>query len=236
MRIVVTDVTRMAEGYCCVAGIDRDTGEHIRPVLGERLRRDLLAPSGPFALGAIVDLGEVQDAGNAPMVEDRRFEPRAARRIGTLSPDDFWERVLLTRSATRLHGIFGNRLEQPRGSNAAMPESTGTASLGSLTPAGSPTLAVEEHTGGPRLRMRFTDGRLSLNTAVTDIRFFDNDHPDIPLPDVVEDVSERIAAGAECVLSVGLGRIYRRTEPPWHWLQVNGVHLADDPLWTVSGR
>ena len=42
--------------------------------------------------------------------------------------------------------------------------------------------------------MRFTDGRLSLNTAITDIRFFDNDHPDIPLPDVVEDVSERIAA------------------------------------------
>ena len=57
-------------------------GEHIRPVLGERLRRDLLAPSGPFALGAIVDLGEVQDAGSAPMVEDRRFEPGATRRSG----------------------------------------------------------------------------------------------------------------------------------------------------------
>ena len=31
MRIAITDVTRMAEGYCCVAGIDRDTGEHIVP-------------------------------------------------------------------------------------------------------------------------------------------------------------------------------------------------------------
>ena len=43
-------------------------------------------------------------------------------------------------------------------------------------------------------------------------------------------------AGVECVLSVGLRQLYQRMEPPRHWLQVNGVHLADDPLWTVSGR
>ena len=85
--------------------------------------------------------------------------------------------------------------------------------------------------------MYFTDGRLSLNTAITDIRFFDNDHPAIPLPDVVEYLAGRIARSG-CVLSVGLTRLYAPTssEPSRHWLQVNGVHLADDPLWTVSGR
>lgn len=234
MRIVVTDVTRMAEGYCCVAGIDRNTGEHIRPVLGEQLRRELLAPRGPFALGAIVDLGEVQDAGSAPMVEDRRFEPGEARRTGTLAAATFWEQVLLAGSRRRLRDIFGDALALD-GRTASVAPNAETASLGLLMLAEPPTLDVEEYTQ-PRLRMHFTDGVLHLNTAVTDIRFFDNDHPALPLPDVVEDISERIVAGAECVLSVGLGRVYQRMKPPRHWLQVNGVHLADDPLWTVSGR
>ena len=82
--------------------------------------------------------------------------------------------------------------------------------------------------------MRFTHGELLLNVPVTDIRFFDTANR--PLLDVAEEVNRRMEAGVECVLSVGLGQLYRQMEPPRHWLQVNGVHLADDPLWTVSGR
>ena len=41
----------------------------------ESLTHDLLAPTGPFELGALVDLGRVEDAGETPMVEDRRFRP-----------------------------------------------------------------------------------------------------------------------------------------------------------------
>lgn len=217
MRIVVTDVTRMMEGYCCVAGIDRDTGEHIRPVLSERLRRDLLAPSGPFALGAIVDLGEVQDAGSAPMVEDRRFEPGEARRTGTLAPDQFWD-LVLAGSRRRLRDIFSDALACSRGRRAE-----------------PPTLDVEEY-DEPRLKMRFTDDDLGdLNLPVTDIRFFDERHE--LLAGVVTHTATRLRRG-QCVVGVGLGRAWspQHGQPERHWLQVNGVHLADDPLWTVSGR
>lgn len=230
MRIVVTDVTRMAEGYCCVAGIDRDTGEHIRPVLGERLRRCLLAPSGPFALGAIVDLGDVQDAGSAPMVEDRRFVPGAARRIRSLGPAAYW-RMVSAGTPDRLRAIFGETLQQD-GRTASVPANRGNASLGLFAPNEPPELRINDY---GRVRMRLADSEMELDAAVSDLRFFGERNQ--PRPDIVENLAGRIEQGG-CVLSVGLTRLYASTssEPPRHWLQVNGVHLADDPLWTVSGR
>jgi hypothetical protein len=46
-------------------------------------------------------------------------------------------------------------------------------------------------------------------------------------------VQERIEAGVESILSLGLTRPWRKqgdtTER--HWLQVNNIHLKDDPLW-----
>ena len=59
MRIVVNHLTRMQPGYICVAGIDVQDNEHIRPVLGrERLTVGLLARNGgAFDMGRLVDLG-----------------------------------------------------------------------------------------------------------------------------------------------------------------------------------
>jgi hypothetical protein len=46
-------------------------------------------------------------------------------------------------------------------------------------------------------------------------------------------VRRRIQAGVEVILSVGLTRLWRKQEDAAerHWLQVNNVHLQDDPLW-----
>ena len=199
-------------------------------MLGERLRRDLLAPSGPFALGAIVDLGEVQDAGSAPMVEDRRFEPGAARRIRSLGPAAYW-RMVSAGTPVRLRAIFGETLQQD-GRTASVPANRGSASLGLFAPNEPPELRINDYR---QLRMRLADGEMELDTAVNDLRFFDRHNQ--PIPDVVEDIAERIEQGG-CVLSVGLGRAWspQHGQAERHWLQVNGVHLADDPLWTVSGR
>ena len=59
MRIVVNHLTRMQPSYICVAGIDVQDNEHIRPVLGrERLTVGLLARNGgAFDMGRLVDLG-----------------------------------------------------------------------------------------------------------------------------------------------------------------------------------
>ena len=57
MRIVVNHLTRMQPGYICVAGIDVQDNEHIRPVLGrEQLTVGLLARNGgAFDMGRLVD-------------------------------------------------------------------------------------------------------------------------------------------------------------------------------------
>ena len=131
----------------------------------------------------------------------------------------------------RLRAIFGETLQQD-GRTASVPANRGSASLGLFAQNEPPELRLNDY---GRVRMRLADSEMEVDAAVNDIRFFD--HHNQPIPDVVEDIAERIEQGG-CVLSVGLTRLYAPTssEPPRHWLQVNGVHLADDPLWTVSGR
>ena len=229
VHILVTAITRMRKvGYCCVAGIDQGTCEYVRPVLDGRLPRDLLAPDGPFSLGRVVELGPVHNVGYAPMVEDRQFTPEIARATDGLDPDAYW-RTIAAGVKRRLGDIFAN-LSQPGQGNAAVAKGTGTASLGLFAPASEPALAIEFG----KVRMLLTDTELHLRVPVTDIRFFDEANR--PRPDVVERVAERLEAGAGCVLGVGLGRAFQEDPQKRHWLQVNGVHLADDPLWTVSRR
>ena len=231
MHILVTAVTRMNDGCCCVAGIDQGTDEYVRPVRpvpDRRLPRDLLAPNGPFSLGTVVELGPVRDVGYVPMVEDRQFTPENARVTDRLDPDAYW-RTIAAGVSRRLRDIFAN-LSQPSQRKAAVAEGAGTASLGLFAPASEPALAIELG----QVRMRLTDTELSLSVPVTDIRFFDEENQ--PRPDVVGQVVARIKAGAGCVLGVGLGRALQAPgdTQKWHWLLVHGVHLKDDPVWTVS--
>jgi hypothetical protein len=72
----------------------------------------------------------------------------------------------------------------------------------------------------------------SVDLSVTDLRLYEKDHK-TPRRKLVADVQERIEAGVESILSLGLTRPWRKqgdtTER--HWLQVNNIHLKDDPLW-----
>ena len=73
--------------YICVAGIDPDTGKHIRPTVRGRLSRALLRENGgPFDIAGLVDLGEVIPVGVAPEVEDHFFYHWQARYLDTLTP------------------------------------------------------------------------------------------------------------------------------------------------------
>ena len=54
--------------------------------------------------------------------------------------------------------------------------------------------------------------------------------------DVVADLNRRLAGGVPVILSVGLSRPYAKPGDPdeRHWLQVNGIHLEDNPVWQVQ--
>ena len=231
MEIVVSHLTRMQSGYICVAGIEAATGRHIRPVLRGRLTNSLLVRfGGPFDMAAVIELGSVRYDGRPPEVEDYAFEPVHARRLHVSSPADFWS-LLQRTAAPSLAGIFGASLAA-HGPGCVVAKGEGSASLGCLVPASRPRLYIND---AGKVRMAVSDGRFHANLSVSDLRFYERDQ-ETPVRATVAAVAGRIQAGVDVLLSVGLGRPYRAASDTVerHWLQVNNIHLADDPTWQLG--
>ncbi|MBA2450607.1 MAG: hypothetical protein H0V51_21550 [Chloroflexi bacterium] len=232
MRIVVTDLTRMQRGYVCVAGVDLDQRRHVRPVLGDtRLPTSVLARhGGPFDLATVVELATNEPTPVRPKVEDHEFSPRQAKSVERMEPAAFWE-LLTALARPRLGAIFGPDLRKRDGGGATVRSGAGRASLGCLAPSRRPELYLKpRERGSDQVRMRIGDGDAELDLSVTDIRLYGSDHV-TPDPEAMQRVSERIAGGTGLLLSVGLTRPFSSSpsSPPVHWLQVNNIHLEDDP-------
>ena len=232
MRIIVNHLTRMQPGYICVAGVDLQTGKHVRPIGNGQLTRALLRQhGGPFDIAEIVDLGTVKHVGAPPEIEDHEFDYHLASGFAIASPDEFWD-VLQQAAKQQLNDIFGPEL-QKYGRTCATPSGQGTASLGCLIPLETPELfTIELPDESQKLRMHFTDGVFDVRASVTDIRLYEADQKTLRIP-VVDDLQRRISRGAAVILSVGLTRPWHKPEEDetYHWLQVNGIHLADNPVW-----
>jgi len=230
MKIIVNHLTRMRPGYICVAGIDVETGRHVRPVLGRNLGTVLLARhGGPFDIGAQVDLGRTQYAGHPPETEDYHFEPRTTIRHGTATPGAFW--ALLERVARpHLREIFGPALSL-QGQGCVVAPGSGDTSLGCLRALRPPLLRVNDQ---GKIRCLLPSRTVTLDLGVTDLRLYTyEDGQYQPRRALVEQVAARLERGVPVILSVGLGRPWQKLDQstPLHWLQVNNLHLEDDPLW-----
>lgn len=230
MRIAVNHLTRMSPPHICVAGIDLDTGRHVRPVLhhGRLDTSALRRKGGPFDIAAVVDIGKAWRVGEPPEVEDHRFDPRHARHKSDLAPEEFWG-LLQGSAVPKLGDIFGRSLKQ-QGRSFAVDAGGGVASLGCLLVGSRPVLAVDMFGA---VRLTFGTGRTARHLPVTDLRLFNEDLRTKRL-DVIAQVAARIEAGVPLVLSVGLTRAWQRPgdTAERHWLQVNNIHLGDDPAWT----
>jgi hypothetical protein len=232
MRMVVTQLTRMQAPRICIAGVDPRVDRCIRPTTGpgHSLTRELLAEEGgPFALGALVDLGEVTPNPAPPESEDHLFRVDQVRVVGQLSTDRYLE-LISKRSRTSLQAIFGDELVRHR-RNYAVDKGRGTASLGILRVRRKLDLKVDRY-GKLRLRLPGKEGFASL--PVTDVRFVQADHTSIRT-EVVDDVSARMRRGTEVFLMLGLARAFQaeHDDSERHWLQVNGICLADRPVGDV---
>jgi hypothetical protein len=206
----------------------------VRPVLDGQLPVALLQRNGgPFDIGRLVNLGKVQPCGSPPEVEDHRFNASAARAIRDYKPKDYWG-LLAGVAKKTFSAIFGPAL-QPQRSGAAVAPDMGTASLGCLLPATAPVLSVSSWGTSQRVRIQVSDGVFTVDLSVTDVRFHEHDHWAVDAA-AIQDVQRRIRAGVPVILSVGLARAYQVTNDTEerHWLQVNGVHLGDDPVWQYT--
>lgn len=236
MRIIVNHLTRMTGDYVCVAGIDPHSGKHVRPALKGRLTRALLRPNGgPFDIAGLVDLGETTYEGAAPEVEDYAFLHWRAHHVGTITPDRFWAMLQAVARPT-FSDIFGPELRHTGSKTCYMPLGRGLASLGCLTPAlnlSLPDLIIDNF---GKLRMRVVDSAATIvSVAVTDVRLFDPDRGSIR-ESVVADINRRLRQGVRTILSVGLTRPWLKPgmNEECHWLQINNIHLEDQPIWQIA--
>jgi hypothetical protein len=232
MRLLITHVTRMSEGFCCVAGLTQGEHRHVRPVLGERLSSNLLRPNGgPFDMGAIVDLGRVHHHPTPPEVEDHLFVASRLKHEGYVSGGRLWE-ILQQTASEDLFEIFGSELEL-RGHRGTVAQGKGIASLGCYRPLAGARLTLEEREHG--LRIRVVLAAEGLNLSLTDARFMDDGHR--PYESLVAETNTELQAGVDVVLGVGLTRLFSPDgeEAPRHWLQVNAVHTSSKAGLRLSG-
>jgi len=230
MKIVIAHLTRMQKGYCCVAGMDVDTGAHVRCVSTKgRLPVDVLAThGGPFDMARVVQLDEARHCPEPPHTEDHVIRLDGMRRIPNVAPSWFWE-FLYDWSDLSLRAIFGRELQQVGPRSCAILEGFGRVSLGLLRPRQPPELKIKEQEAGDQIRMGIRDERFGVSVSVTDVRFYEHDHV-TPNRGVVEAVAGAIERGVGLVLSVGLTRAFAN----YHWLQVNNIHLESDPTWQLG--
>lgn len=128
MQIVINHLTRMrTQSRICIAGLDRQTFVHIRPVTPatDLITRSLLRENGgPVSIGAIVDIGTPRPQPTPPETEDHVFRTANARLVEQLGPDEYWELLQGVRVDT-VDEAFGSELEA-RGRGYAIEKGKGS--------------------------------------------------------------------------------------------------------------
>ncbi len=239
MKIVVTHLTRMQRGTVCAAGLDIETGQHVRPVppMGALQSRMTSPRGGPFDMATVVDLGLTRPIPSPPEVEDHEITWWHARAVQHVDPGLFWETLSFV-ARPSLRELFGPALRtvgRSGGRRAVTDAGAGQASLGVLVPGRRPRLLLDTKPDGRQVvRIEIADDRLAFSLSVTDLRLYADDGGR-PAVGRVQEIASRLARGVPALLSVGLTRPFsaRQDEPPVHWLQVNNIHLSDDPCWRL---
>lgn len=231
MLIVINHFTRMQPGspYVCVAGVSG--GVHVRPVsstgrLDRALRR---SQGGDFSLGAEVEISSTTPRPVSPQVEDVVFLPEQASYRRSLDPDEFLA-ILDSVAKPSLQAIFGPDLEFLSGTAAAVHKNAGNASLGILKLGYETRIWVDRDWSKPRIRICLKIPEFGeLSPTVTDIRLWESDQATPSVENI-----RRIEGLLEgCYIAVGLTRAFWVPSYPGerHWLQVNNIFPADNPLW-----
>jgi hypothetical protein len=230
MRIVVNHLTRMTAPRICVAGIETESFQHVRPTTPAYdliTRRLLRWEGGVFRVGTVVDLGPVTPEPARPESEDHRFQTHCARYVEDLADPEFLA-LLDEVAAPSLEDGFGPELERV-GWKYAVEAGRGERSLAVVKARRRPVLEIDDKYG--RLQLQFNDPDRRTYLPVTDVRFFEADHVTIRR-NVVADVAGRLRSGVEAFLTLGLARAYQgpKDDRARHWLQLNGLVLKDHPV------
>ncbi len=191
----------------------------------------LAGAGGPFDMARLVDLGKTRPAPKPPHVEDHVFLPDRAKVAASLVGGEFWSLLCAVAKAT-LREIFGDALHRLGDQSLGTDDGKGLASIGCLRLARAPKLYLRTCAGRKaQVRMRFGDGQLEADASVTDLRLFGADHA-TPDRAALQRTAALLDESRGVILGVGLTRRFRsRDDQPYaHWLQVNAIHLRENPV------
>lgn len=145
------------------------------------------------------------------------------RQLGRLDDDEYLG-LLDAVAEDTLEDVFGPDLERIGTWKYGVEPGHGSASLGVLRPQKQPEVELDRY---GKVSVRLNDAHPPAFAPVTDVRFFEDDHA-TPRGERIDDVNRRLRRGEEAFLMVGLSRPFAKTGNR-HWLQVNGICLADRP-------
>ncbi|MBM4274657.1 MAG: hypothetical protein FJ134_09410 [Deltaproteobacteria bacterium] len=233
---MINHLTRMSRGFICVAGINTDTGEHIRPILrsGNLTEKFLVINGGPFDIGSIIKLERFFSRPDPPHTEDLLVPRLHITLTGVAPPEAFWKKLTEVSKFT-LQEIFGEEMLHVGKSRYGAYPGKGRVSLGCLRLAKKPSIYIDTSFDKPRIRMSFSDGKLECDAPVTDLRLYhiDNFSPNYQL---IEKMNEHVLKSSDLILSLGLSRPFSRSPEfdPVNWLQVNNIHFIEKPILRIS--
>jgi hypothetical protein len=237
-ELVITDLTRMAGGYVCMAGYDHG-GQCIRLATPRLHEVDLTAGGEPVAYrAAVVVCDLIENQPDPPHTEDYRFDPYTLRRIRRLE-HRAWQAVLDRLLFDNVGKIFDQPICNDHGHYIT--DGVGARSIGTIQPRGIAAVYTADADGlwsyrlgfydsaGQFHRLKITD--LTWNAFCDSLRAPDREPADIvvSLTKLLKSRRIYLRIGAHWELpwdppDVGVS-------PPWEQGKISGTNLpAREPV------
>jgi len=221
--VLITEVTRMNNGFYCVAGFDLHAAKMIRP-LHTPASNWRLVDRKVFSPGHVVECEYTGSRGNGAY--PHRTEDTVLARM---------PRVLETVGAEEIHTVLSSSLFDSVAQlydgllidDKYVNDGTRCRSLGGVV-VPVEKLRFEESFDKLRLRIFDTDGRhYSLGVTSDELRTrFHDDRATSPAVDDANEWLDGFSAGSRALLRLGLARGWDKYNPKRCYLQLNGLLIA----------
>jgi len=220
MEIIVTDLTRFAnEDVVCMAGIDRASGECIRPL--PYLEYNLCRRLGLLP-GAVLVGGFARRSVARPHTEDRHWQGRRAYR-GWCGGQQF-KSVLESTESRSVEEGFSTSLEP--GQKYFPLDTPPPVSIITLSVSPLRFRIVPDLTKPGRIRAIFSDrsGREFHHVSITDLGFYDYTRAHLRTHELAR-LNHFVHTQEQLYLRLGLSREHHAPDGrAGYWLQVNGIY------------
>ncbi|OYW75880.1 MAG: hypothetical protein B7Z37_11180 [Verrucomicrobia bacterium 12-59-8] len=219
--LIITDYTRFKpkNPNVCIAGIDYNTGECIRPYPYLSFQEALRLGIAP---GAILHGNfDLQPNRSGPHQEDSSFADLQLYGVSTAST---FRDVLLRRAFDDVRPAFGLSAHH---TGRGVPVGHQLAhSIASVRVLPSSVAVVEDGFTAGKIRLNFTDllGESWTGFPITDLGFYDyaQQHQTRGALDVINNWMQ---SQSEVMLRIGLSRAFQPSgQPNAYWMQANGIY------------